>query len=96
MAKNTIGKITQVLGAVVDMQCDGELPLILNALTVENQGKPLVLEVAQHLLLTSEQRYLPGCEIPSRALLAWGGRMPHGEIAQRDDPDQALVVAEYR
>jgi hypothetical protein len=47
------------------------------------------------VLLTSEQRYLPGCEIPSRALLAWGGRMPHGEIAQRDDPDQALVVAEF-
>ena len=46
MAKNTIGKITQVLGAVVDMQCDSELPLILNALTVENQGKPLVLEAA--------------------------------------------------
>jgi F-type H+-transporting ATPase subunit beta len=49
MAKNTIGKITQVLGAVVDVQFDGELPLILNALHVENQGKPLVLEVAQHL-----------------------------------------------
>jgi F-type H+/Na+-transporting ATPase subunit beta len=50
MAKNTIGKITQVLGAVVDVQFDGgELPPILNALHVENQGKPLVLEVAQHL-----------------------------------------------
>jgi F-type H+-transporting ATPase subunit beta len=49
MAKNTIGKITQVLGAVVDVQFDGELPLILNALHVENEGKPLVLEVAQHL-----------------------------------------------
>jgi F-type H+/Na+-transporting ATPase subunit beta len=49
MAKNTIGKVTQVLGAVVDVQFDGELPLILNALHVENQGKPLVLEVAQHL-----------------------------------------------
>jgi hypothetical protein len=43
------------------------------------------------VLLTSEQRYLPGCEIPSRALLAWGGRMPHGEIAQRDDSDQARL-----
>ncbi len=49
MAKNTFGKVTQVLGAVVDVRFDGELPLILNALQVENQGKPLVLEVAQHL-----------------------------------------------
>jgi F-type H+-transporting ATPase subunit beta len=46
---NTIGKITQVLGAVVDVQFDGELPPILNALHVENQGRALVLEVAQHL-----------------------------------------------
>src|SRR5512134_4112769 len=48
-SSNAIGKITQVLGAVVDVQFDGELPPILNALHVENQGKPLVLEVAQHL-----------------------------------------------
>ncbi|HXV23271.1 MAG TPA: F0F1 ATP synthase subunit beta [Alphaproteobacteria bacterium] len=46
---NITGKITQVLGAVVDVQFDGELPPILNALHLENQGKPLVLEVAQHL-----------------------------------------------
>ncbi|MGP1257287.1 MAG: F0F1 ATP synthase subunit beta, partial [Kiloniellales bacterium] len=49
MAKNSVGKITQVLGAVVDVQFDGELPAILNALHTENQGKTLVLEVAQHL-----------------------------------------------
>jgi len=49
MAKKSSGKVTQVLGAVVDVQFDGELPSILNALHVENQGKPLVLEVAQHL-----------------------------------------------
>jgi F-type H+-transporting ATPase subunit beta len=49
MAKNVVGKVTQVLGAVVDVQFDGELPAILNALHVENQGKRLVLEVAQHL-----------------------------------------------
>jgi F-type H+-transporting ATPase subunit beta len=49
MAKNNVGKVTQVLGAVVDVQFDGELPAILNALTVDNQGKRLVLEVAQHL-----------------------------------------------
>ncbi len=49
MASNSIGRITQVLGAVVDVQFDGELPAILNALHAENQGKRLVLEVAQHL-----------------------------------------------
>ena len=49
MASNSVGKITQVLGAVVDVQFEGELPAILNALNAENQGKRLVLEVAQHL-----------------------------------------------
>ncbi|MGH6880928.1 F0F1 ATP synthase subunit beta [Hypericibacter sp.] len=49
MAKNLVGKVTQVLGAVVDVHFDGDLPAILNALTVENQGRRLVLEVAQHL-----------------------------------------------
>jgi F-type H+-transporting ATPase subunit beta len=49
MAANNVGRITQVLGAVVDVQFEGELPAILNALHTENQGKTLVLEVAQHL-----------------------------------------------
>jgi F-type H+-transporting ATPase subunit beta len=49
MATNTIGKIKQIIGAVVDVQFDGELPAILNALKVDNQGKTLILEVAQHL-----------------------------------------------
>jgi F-type H+-transporting ATPase subunit beta len=50
MANTTsTGKITQVIGAVVDVQFDGELPPILNALTTDNNGKRLVLEVAQHL-----------------------------------------------
>jgi F-type H+/Na+-transporting ATPase subunit beta len=49
MAKNTIGTITQVIGAVVDVKFDGELPSILSALHLQNQGKTLVLEVAQHL-----------------------------------------------
>lgn len=44
------GKIVQVLGAVVDVQfSDGNVPSILNALTTQNDGKTLVLEVAQHL-----------------------------------------------
>ena len=48
MAKSN-GKITQVIGAVVDVQFDGDLPAILNALETDNNGKRLVLEVAQHL-----------------------------------------------
>ena len=49
MAKNIVGKITQVLGAVVDVQFEGDLPAILNALNTDNNGNLLVLEVAQHL-----------------------------------------------
>ncbi|OZB04119.1 MAG: F0F1 ATP synthase subunit beta [Rhizobiales bacterium 39-66-18] len=48
MAKPT-GRISQVIGAVVDVQFDGHLPAILNALETTNQGNRLVLEVAQHL-----------------------------------------------
>ena len=46
---NNTGRITQVIGAVVDVQFDGNLPEILNALETKNQGNRLVLEVAQHL-----------------------------------------------
>src|ERR1700758_5224759 len=46
---NRVGRITQVIGAVVDVQFEGELPEILNALETKNQGQRLVLEVAQHL-----------------------------------------------
>ncbi len=49
MATNKVGKIRQVMGAVVDVQFDGHLPEILNALETTNQGNRLVLEVAQHL-----------------------------------------------
>ncbi|MFN4312110.1 MAG: F0F1 ATP synthase subunit beta [Ferrovibrio sp.] len=49
MATNKAGRITQVIGAVVDVQFDGHLPAILNALYCTNQGNHLVLEVAQHL-----------------------------------------------
>jgi F-type H+/Na+-transporting ATPase subunit beta len=49
MATNQIGRIAQVIGAVVDVKFDGELPAILNALETTNQGNRLVLEVAQHL-----------------------------------------------
>jgi len=47
--QNAVGKITQVIGAVVDVQFQGELPAILNALETKNHGNRLVLEVAQHL-----------------------------------------------
>ena len=49
MAKNATGKISQVIGAVVDVEFDGAIPDILNALEVDNNGQRLVLEVAQHL-----------------------------------------------
>jgi len=48
-SKNAIGTITQVMGAVVDVRFEGELPEILNALHVAMEGRTLVLEVAQHL-----------------------------------------------
>ena len=43
------GKITQIIGAVIDVSFDGELPEIYTALQVDNQGNKLILEVAQHL-----------------------------------------------
>ena len=49
MANNLTGKISQVLGAVVDVSFEGELPSIMNALKVDNNGNKLILEVAQHL-----------------------------------------------
>ena len=51
MAKSdkATGRVVQVIGAVVDVQFDDELPKILNALEADNQGNRLVLEVAQHL-----------------------------------------------
>jgi F-type H+/Na+-transporting ATPase subunit beta len=48
MANNS-GRISQVIGAVVDVHFEGDLPPILNALETDNQGRRLVLEVAQHL-----------------------------------------------
>ena len=49
MAKNVVGKVTQVMGPVVDVQFEGDLPAILNALETKNNDRRLVLEVAQHL-----------------------------------------------
>ncbi|WP_413205655.1 F0F1 ATP synthase subunit beta [Rhodospirillum sp. A1_3_36] len=49
MAKTNVGTISQVMGAVVDVKFEGELPEIMSALEVDNNGSRLVLEVAQHL-----------------------------------------------
>ncbi len=49
MANNAKGRLTQIIGAVVDVEFDGKLPPILNAVHVDNGGQRLVLEVAQHL-----------------------------------------------
>jgi F-type H+-transporting ATPase subunit beta len=49
MPSNSIGKITQVIGAVVDVRFDGELPEILTALHIDQGDRTLVLEVAQQL-----------------------------------------------
>ncbi|WP_442581571.1 F0F1 ATP synthase subunit beta [Mesorhizobium sp. ASY16-5R] len=48
-AAGATGKVRQVIGAVVDVQFEDNLPAILNALETENVGNRLVLEVAQHL-----------------------------------------------
>jgi F-type H+/Na+-transporting ATPase subunit beta len=48
MNKTNIGKIKQVIGAVVDVQFEGDLPSIYNALEVEVNGKKLILETEQH------------------------------------------------
>jgi len=48
-ASGATGKVRQVIGAVVDVAFDENLPAILNALETDNQGNRLVLEVAQHL-----------------------------------------------
>jgi len=48
-AANQVGRVTQVMGAVVDVQFEGQLPAILNSLETKNGDNRLVLEVAQHL-----------------------------------------------
>ncbi|MDQ3483090.1 MAG: F0F1 ATP synthase subunit beta, partial [Pseudomonadota bacterium] len=48
-SSNATGRVAQVIGAVVDVSFEGELPAILSALETDNHGNRLVLEVAQHL-----------------------------------------------
>ncbi len=49
MTSNLVGRVHQVIGAVVDVQFDDELPAILSALEIKQEDRTLVLEVAQHL-----------------------------------------------
>ncbi len=49
MTSNLVGRVHQVIGAVVDVQFEGELPAILSALEIKQEDRTLVLEVAQHL-----------------------------------------------
>ena len=49
MASNNTGRVTQILGAVVDVQFEGTLPFIQNALETKIGGRRLVLEVAQEI-----------------------------------------------
>ncbi|NOZ42354.1 MAG: F0F1 ATP synthase subunit beta [Alphaproteobacteria bacterium] len=49
MTTKNIGRVNQIIGAVVDVRFDNELPAILSALEIDNNGNRLVLEVAQHL-----------------------------------------------
>ena len=49
MSEINQGKVVQVMGAVVDVKFNDHLPAILDALEIEQDGKKLVLEVAQHL-----------------------------------------------
>ena len=47
--RDPMGRVSQVIGAVVDVTFEGHLPAILNSLETDNNGSRLVLEVAQHL-----------------------------------------------
>ncbi|MFP6700008.1 MAG: F0F1 ATP synthase subunit beta [Alphaproteobacteria bacterium] len=49
MTSNLVGRVHQVIGAVVDVQFENELPAILSALEIKQEDRTLVLEVAQHL-----------------------------------------------
>ena len=48
-SKTNMGMVTQIVGVVVDVHFDGEVPAIYNAIEVKIDGKPTLLEVAQHL-----------------------------------------------
>src|SRR5438034_11833791 len=90
VATNIVGSITLVIGAVVDVHFEGELPSILNALHVDNGGRTLVLEVAQHLgentvraaAMDTTDRLVRRAEVVDtrNAIMVPGGRQALGRI----------------
>ena len=58
---NTQGKITQIIGAVVDVSFENDLPEIYTALEVNNGGNKLILEVAQHSWRKCRKNNCYGC-----------------------------------
>ena len=84
MADKKAGRVTQVIGAVVDVQFDEHLPQILNSLETENNDKRLVLEVAQHLL---RGRDLFGSLIPGV-----DSEVAEEQLVGRDDLDVRAVL----
>ena len=71
MTESTIvGRVTQVMGAVVDVQFEDELPSILNALYCDNQGNRLVLEVAQQVLGQQGHVVVAVLDLPLHGVLA--------------------------
>ena len=104
MAKNNVGAISQVMGAVVDVKFVGDLPKILNALEVDNNGNRLVLEVAQHLgeaqvrtiAMDTTEGLVRGMEVvdtgePIRMPVTLGFVLPFSSIKVWKVQDLALV-----
>ena len=79
------GKITQVIGPVVDVEFDGVPPAIYNALTVEAEGRKLVLEVEQHL---------GGGEVRTIAMSATDGLVRGAEVTDTGEPIMVPVGKE--
>ena len=101
-AANQVGRVTQVMGAVVDVQFEGHLPAILNSLETKNGGNRLVLEVAQHLgestvrtvAMDATEGLVRGVRSSvgsSVAEVAGGGRRVRLEVPQRRPGDGLLL-----
>ena len=91
--KNNVGTITQVLGAVVDVQFPEELPSIMNALHTRVEDRTLVLEVAQHLGERTVR------DIMTRQVLCVAPEQPIAEVASlmlNKDVDRVPVVKDDR
>ena len=52
MAGKNKGRIVQIIGAVIDVRFEDELPALYNAVEIELDGEKIVLEVMQHLMIT--------------------------------------------